>query len=62
MIRGSSPRQVFVDPIVLAEHLGARSAGAELGDHRIVDGREAVTFLKHIKDLIEDPARILVEV
>ncbi len=31
-------------------------------DHRIVDGREAVTFLKHIKDLIEDPARILVEV
>ena len=22
-------------------------------DHRIVDGREAVTFLKHIKDLIE---------
>jgi 2-oxoglutarate dehydrogenase E2 component (dihydrolipoamide succinyltransferase) len=31
-------------------------------DHRIVDGREAVTFLKHIKDLIEDPARILLEV
>jgi len=31
-------------------------------DHRIVDGREAVTFLKHIKELIEDPARILVEV
>jgi 2-oxoglutarate dehydrogenase E2 component (dihydrolipoamide succinyltransferase) len=31
-------------------------------DHRIVDGREAVTFLKHIKELIEDPARILLEV
>lgn len=31
-------------------------------DHRLVDGREAVTFLKHIKELIEDPARILVEV
>jgi 2-oxoglutarate dehydrogenase E2 component (dihydrolipoamide succinyltransferase) len=30
-------------------------------DHRIIDGREAVTFLKHIKDLIEDPARILLE-
>ena len=31
-------------------------------DHRIVDGREAVTFLKRIKDLIEDPARMLVEI
>jgi 2-oxoglutarate dehydrogenase E2 component (dihydrolipoamide succinyltransferase) len=31
-------------------------------DHRIVDGREAVTFLKHIRDLIEDPARILLGV
>jgi 2-oxoglutarate dehydrogenase E2 component (dihydrolipoamide succinyltransferase) len=30
-------------------------------DHRIVDGREAVTFLKHIKDLVEDPARILLQ-
>ena len=28
-------------------------------DHRIVDGREAVTFLKHVKDLIEDPALLL---
>jgi 2-oxoglutarate dehydrogenase E2 component (dihydrolipoamide succinyltransferase) len=31
-------------------------------DHRVVDGREAVTFLKRIKDLIEDPARILLEI
>ena len=31
-------------------------------DHRIVDGREAVTFLKCIKDTIEDPRRILLEV
>jgi 2-oxoglutarate dehydrogenase E2 component (dihydrolipoamide succinyltransferase) len=31
-------------------------------DHRIVDGREAVTFLKRIKDSLEDPARILLEV
>lgn len=30
-------------------------------DHRIIDGREAVTFLKHIKEIIEDPARILLE-
>ncbi len=31
-------------------------------DHRIVDGREAVRFLIRIKECIEDPARILVEV
>lgn len=30
-------------------------------DHRIVDGREAVTFLKHIKDMIEDPEQLLFE-
>jgi 2-oxoglutarate dehydrogenase E2 component (dihydrolipoamide succinyltransferase) len=31
-------------------------------DHRIVDGREAVTFLKRIKDVLESPARMLMEV
>jgi 2-oxoglutarate dehydrogenase E2 component (dihydrolipoamide succinyltransferase) len=31
-------------------------------DHRLVDGREAVTFLKRIKDAIENPARMLLEV
>ena len=31
-------------------------------DHRIVDGREAVTFLKHITACIEDPARMLLEI
>jgi 2-oxoglutarate dehydrogenase E2 component (dihydrolipoamide succinyltransferase) len=30
-------------------------------DHRIVDGREAVTFLKRIKEVIESPARMLIE-
>ena len=30
-------------------------------DHRIVDGREAVTFLKRVKDLVEDPALLLLE-
>jgi 2-oxoglutarate dehydrogenase E2 component (dihydrolipoamide succinyltransferase) len=28
-------------------------------DHRIVDGREAVTFLRHIKALVEKPTRML---
>jgi 2-oxoglutarate dehydrogenase E2 component (dihydrolipoamide succinyltransferase) len=31
-------------------------------DHRIVDGREAVQFLVHVKDLLEDPARLLLEI
>ena len=31
-------------------------------DHRIVDGREAVTFLKRIKDTIEEPTRLMLEV
>jgi 2-oxoglutarate dehydrogenase E2 component (dihydrolipoamide succinyltransferase) len=31
-------------------------------DHRLVDGREAVTFLKRIKDTIEAPARMLIEI
>jgi 2-oxoglutarate dehydrogenase E2 component (dihydrolipoamide succinyltransferase) len=31
-------------------------------DHRIIDGREAVTFLRRIKDAIEEPTRILLEV
>jgi len=31
-------------------------------DHRIIDGKEAVSFLVTIKDMIEDPARLLLEV
>ncbi len=31
-------------------------------DHRIVDGKESVTFLYRIKELIEDPSRLLLEV
>jgi 2-oxoglutarate dehydrogenase E2 component (dihydrolipoamide succinyltransferase) len=31
-------------------------------DHRIVDGREAVTFLARIKDCVEDPKRMLLEI
>lgn len=31
-------------------------------DHRVVDGREAVTFLVRIRDIVEDPARLLIEV
>jgi len=31
-------------------------------DHRIVDGREAVTFLIKVKEYIEDPERLLLDV
>jgi 2-oxoglutarate dehydrogenase E2 component (dihydrolipoamide succinyltransferase) len=31
-------------------------------DHRLVDGREAVTFLVRIKDILEDPQRLLLEI
>ncbi len=30
-------------------------------DHRLIDGREAVTFLKTIKEAIEDPTRLLID-
>ena len=30
--------------------------------HRIIDGREAVTFLRRIKDLVESPECMLLEV
>lgn len=31
-------------------------------DHRIIDGREAVSFLARVKDLVEDPRRLLIGV
>jgi 2-oxoglutarate dehydrogenase E2 component (dihydrolipoamide succinyltransferase) len=31
-------------------------------DHRIIDGREAVTFLRSIKDFVENPERIMMEI
>lgn len=31
-------------------------------DHRVVDGREAVSFLVRVKECIEDPSRILLEI
>jgi 2-oxoglutarate dehydrogenase E2 component (dihydrolipoamide succinyltransferase) len=30
-------------------------------DHRVIDGREAVTFLVRLKECIEDPQRILLD-
>jgi 2-oxoglutarate dehydrogenase E2 component (dihydrolipoamide succinyltransferase) len=30
-------------------------------DHRIIDGRQAVSFLSRIKEYIEDPDKLLLE-
>jgi 2-oxoglutarate dehydrogenase E2 component (dihydrolipoamide succinyltransferase) len=31
-------------------------------DHRMIDGKEAVQFLVTVKDLLEDPTRLLLEI
>jgi 2-oxoglutarate dehydrogenase E2 component (dihydrolipoamide succinyltransferase) len=31
-------------------------------DHRIIDGRESVSFLVRLKELLEDPSRLLLGV
>jgi 2-oxoglutarate dehydrogenase E2 component (dihydrolipoamide succinyltransferase) len=30
-------------------------------DHRLIDGREAVSYLKRVKELVEDPWRLFIE-
>ncbi len=51
-------------PIVVDEEIVVRPMMyvALSYDHRIVDGREAVTFLKRIKEFIENPERMLMEI
>lgn len=51
-------------PVVVKEQIEIRPMMyvALSYDHRLVDGREAVQFLVRIKDLVEDPAALLLEV
>lgn len=51
-------------PVVIADEVVIRPMMyvALSYDHRIVDGREAVTFLKRIKECVENPERILMEI
>jgi 2-oxoglutarate dehydrogenase E2 component (dihydrolipoamide succinyltransferase) len=51
-------------PVVAGEQIVIRSMMyvALTYDHRLVDGREAVTFLKRIKECVENPSRMLLEV
>jgi 2-oxoglutarate dehydrogenase E2 component (dihydrolipoamide succinyltransferase) len=30
-------------------------------DHRVIDGKEAVTFLVRVKESLEDPARLVLD-
>jgi 2-oxoglutarate dehydrogenase E2 component (dihydrolipoamide succinyltransferase) len=55
---------IFDRPVVIKGQVVARPMMyiALTYDHRIVDGREAVSFLKRIKESIEEPARMLIEV
>jgi 2-oxoglutarate dehydrogenase E2 component (dihydrolipoamide succinyltransferase) len=51
-------------PVVVDDHIVIRPMMylALSYDHRIIDGREAVSFLKRIKDVVEDPRRLLLGV
>ena len=51
-------------PVVVDDEIVARSMMylALSYDHRLVDGREAVTFLVRVKEMIEDPQRLLIDV
>jgi 2-oxoglutarate dehydrogenase E2 component (dihydrolipoamide succinyltransferase) len=50
-------------PVVVAGKIEARPMMylALSYDHRLVDGREAVTFLVRVKECLEDPARLVLE-
>jgi 2-oxoglutarate dehydrogenase E2 component (dihydrolipoamide succinyltransferase) len=51
-------------PVVVGDQIVARPMMylALSYDHRLVDGREAVTFLVRVKECIEDPERLLFSV
>lgn len=51
-------------PVVINDKVEIRSMMylALSYDHRLVDGKEAITFLVRIKQLLEDPARLMLEV
>ncbi len=53
--------KTMLRPVVVGDRVEARPMMylAVSYDHRIIDGREAVTFLVRIKDSIEDPDRLL---
>lgn len=57
-LHGIKERPVVLDGAIVARPM---MYTALTYDHRIVDGREAVQFLVKLKELIEDPERLLIE-
>ncbi len=51
-------------PVVVDDRIEARPMMyvALSYDHRLIDGRDAVLFLRRIKELLEDPTRLLLEI
>ncbi len=51
-------------PVVINDQITIRSMMylALSYDHRLIDGKEAVSFLVHIKNILEEPSRLLLEV
>merc|ERR1711871_453351 len=57
-MHGTKMRPVVVDGKVEARPM---MYVALTYDHRIIDGREAVLFLRCIKDIVEDPRRLILD-
>ncbi|MFI0434243.1 MAG: 2-oxoglutarate dehydrogenase complex dihydrolipoyllysine-residue succinyltransferase [Parachlamydiaceae bacterium] len=51
-------------PVVVDDQITIRSMMylALSYDHRLIDGKEAVSFLVHIKNMIEEPSRLLLDI
>jgi 2-oxoglutarate dehydrogenase E2 component (dihydrolipoamide succinyltransferase) len=51
-------------PVVINDQITIRSMMyvALSYDHRLIDGKEAVSFLVHIKNMLEDPSRLLLDI
>ncbi len=51
-------------PVVRGDEIVARPMMyvALTYDHRLLDGKDAVLFLKHIRDSVENPKRMLLEI
>jgi 2-oxoglutarate dehydrogenase E2 component (dihydrolipoamide succinyltransferase) len=51
-------------PVVIHDQVVIRSMMylALSYDHRLIDGKEAVSFLVHIKNVLEEPSRLLLDI
>ena len=63
-IVGEKLSEAWKQPVIVDDMIAIRSIMHLVltYDHRLVDGRQAVTFLVKVKQAIEDPTRILLSV